>query len=83
MFFSIGAQKAHYKVRINDLEGNMNVLISKWRHSFLADFFTFIGLLLFLYSCAGFLGQLEVTCRSNGTPDHPATHHARAVAVTQ
>lgn len=59
VLLGIGAQKAHYKVHIKDGEGNMNVWVSKWRHSIAADIFVIVGLLLVLFSIEKFIGHSE------------------------
>ncbi|AUD78734.1 hypothetical protein CW740_05505 [Kangiella profundi] len=44
--FGIGAKLAYYRYRDSNIEGNINAWFAGWRHSFLADFFAFIGFLL-------------------------------------
>lgn len=56
VMFGIGAQKAHYKAHLKGVEGNINVWVSKWRHSLLADLFAVIGVLLVLCAVVLFLG---------------------------
>ena len=58
--FGIGAQVAHYKIHLKGLEGNANVWISKWRHSFLANIFAVVGLSLILCAAAIFLVYFEI-----------------------
>jgi len=67
ILFGIGAQKAHYKAHINGIEGNMNVWVSKWRHSLLADVFAVAGLLLVLFAIAKFIGYPEPNTALNPT----------------
>lgn len=55
VLFGIGAQKAHYKAHIKGVQGNMNVWVSKWRHSFLANTFAILGLALVLLAVWLFL----------------------------
>lgn len=41
--FGIGAQIAHFRYRDKSVNGNANAWFSGWRHSFLADAFSLIG----------------------------------------
>jgi hypothetical protein len=59
LFFGIGAKKSHYKAHVKGVQGNMNVWVSKWRHSFLADAFAIIGIVLVTYSIVSFSGCCE------------------------
>ncbi|MDR4516628.1 MAG: hypothetical protein MRK00_04485 [Nitrosomonas sp.] len=54
--FGIGAQIAHYRAHLKEIEGNINIWVSKWRHTILADSFAVIGVILVLYALGHFLG---------------------------
>lgn len=46
VLFGIGGKAAHYKYRDPSIKGNSNAWFSGWRHSFLADIFAALGIVL-------------------------------------
>lgn len=54
VLFGVGGKIAHYRFRDATIKGNSNAWFPGWRHSFLADSFAVLGVLLVIISIIRF-----------------------------